>query len=118
MEIDKLINSENLYFEKSLKINFESLDLEKKEFLNKISEKYKNLDIIINSILKIYFSNIEQIKNKKNIEIVNKALTDKKLNYLDIINCCKYLSIIISNDMLLNEKKNIMKFINTLPLIF
>ena len=91
MQIDKVINSENLYFQKSLKTNFESLDLEKKEFLNKISEKYKNLDIIINSILKIYFKNIEQIKNKKNIEIVNKALTDKKLNCFDIINCFKYL---------------------------
>jgi len=105
MEIDKFINSENLYFEKSLKMKFESLDLEKKEFLNKISEKYKNLDIIINSILKIYFKNTEQIKNKKNIEIVNKALTDKKLNCFDILNCFKYLSVIISNDMLLNEKK-------------
>ena len=105
MQIDKVINSENLYFQKSLKTNFESLDLEKKEFLNKISEKYKNLDIIINSILKIYFKNIEQIKNKKNIEIVNKALTDKKLNCFDIINCFKYLSVIISNDMLVNEKK-------------
>jgi hypothetical protein len=105
MDIDKLINSENLYFEKCLKIKLESLDLEKKAFLNKISEKYKNLDIITNLILKIYFKNIEQFKNTKNIEIVNKALTDKKLNYFDVLNCFKYLSIIISNDMLLNEKK-------------